>query len=95
MVLANRRSYVLPLNLPLPGGDVLRYATAEVLEARGSGGAARLVVTGAPGAPAEVELVTAAKGASLDGRRIRVRRTGRRLRACFTTTGGPQTLLLR
>ena len=95
MVLGNRRGYVLPLNLPLPGGDVLRYATAEVLEVRGSGRERRLVVTGAPGAAGEVELVTAAKSASLDGRRVSALRTGRRLRVRFTTTGKPQTLLVR
>jgi beta-galactosidase len=95
MVLGNRRSYVLPLNLPLPGGDVLRYATAEVLDAQVRGGVKRLVVTGAPGAAGEVELVTAAKRASLDGRRVEALRTGRRLRVRFTATGKPQTLLVR
>jgi hypothetical protein len=95
MVLGNRRGYVLPLNLPLPGGDVLRYATAEVLDAQAHGREKRLVVTGAPGAAAEVELVTAAKSASLDGRRVEALRTGRRLRVRFTATGKPQTLLVR
>jgi beta-galactosidase len=95
MVLGNRRGYILPLNLPLAGGDVLRYATAEVLEAWASGGETRVVLTGAPGAAAEVELVTAAKRASLDGRRLEARRVGRRLRVRFTATGKPQTLLVR
>jgi len=42
-----------------------------------------------------VELVTAAKRASLDGGRVAVVRTGRRLRVRFTATGKPQTLRVR
>jgi beta-galactosidase len=95
MTLGNRRGYVLPLNLPLAGEDVLRYASTEVLDAQVRGGRIRLVVTGASDAEGEVELVTAAKRASLDGRRVESRRTGRRLRVRFTTTGKPQTLLVR
>jgi len=95
MTLANRRCHVLPLNLALAGGDVLRYSTAEVLEVRARGRALRIVVTGAPGAAAELELVTAARGATLDGRRAAARRIGRRLRLRFATTGTPQTLAVR
>ena len=92
MVIDSRRCYVVPLNLPLAGGDVLRYATAEVLAARRQGGALRVTVAGAPGAEAEVELVIEARSVRLDGRRIRAERRGRRLRARFATTGEPQTL---
>jgi beta-galactosidase len=95
LTLAARRSYVLPLNLPLTGGDVLRYAAVEVLEARARGREKKIVVTGAPGARGEVELVTASRAASLDGRRLAVQRVGRRLRVGFATTGGPQMLVVR
>ena len=95
VALASRRGYLLPLNLPLAGGDVLRYATAEVLEVSARGGTARLVVTGRAGAEGEVELVTKAKGARLDGRRVEAKRVGRRLRVRFPLTGAPQTLVVR
>ena len=95
MTLAGRRAYVLPLNLPLAGGDVLRYATAEVLDVRRRGGAHRLVLSGAAGGEGEVELVTAARGATLDGRRVAATRSGRRLRLRFATTGTPQAILVR
>ena len=93
--LAARRCYLLPLNLPLAGGDVLRYSTAEVLEARTVGPRRRLVLTGAPEGVAEVELVTGARTATLDGRRLTPRRLGRRLRLRFATNGRPQTLVVR
>jgi beta-galactosidase len=95
MVLGSRRCYVVPLNLPLAGGDVLRYASAEVLAARRHGHEQRLIVVGAPEAEAEVELVTAAGSVRLDGRRVAATRRGRRLRVRFATTGAPQTLALR
>jgi len=95
MTLGGRRGYVLPLNLPLAGGDVLRYASAEVLDVRGRGGEHRLVLSGAAGGEAEVELVTVAARATLDGRRLAARRVGRRLRVRFATTGSPQTLIVR
>jgi beta-galactosidase len=95
MTLGARRGYVLPLNLPLPGGDVLRWASAEVLDARRRGGEHRLVLSGAAGAEAEVELITAATRATLAGRRAAATRLGRRLRVRFATTGKPQTLLVR
>ena len=95
MVLGNRRGYILPLNLPLAGGDLLRYATAEVLDAKVRGRERRLLVAGAPAAEAEVELVTAAKSARLDGRRVAARRVGTRLRVRFATTGRTQTLVVR
>jgi beta-galactosidase len=95
MVLPARRSYLLPLNLPLPGGDVLRYATAEVLGTSVRGREKRLVVTGAPGASGEVELLTDSKTASCGGRRLAAERRGRRLRVRFVTTGKAQTLLVR
>jgi beta-galactosidase len=92
IALGKRRCYVLPLNLPLGGGDVLRYSTAEVLDLQVRGREKRMVVTGAPAAAAEVELVTSAKSATLDGRRVEARRVGRRLRVRFATSGAPQTL---
>ncbi len=95
IAIGKRRGYVLPLNVPLGGGDVLRYATAEVLEAASRRGTARLVVTGEAGAEGEVELVTRARGARLDGRRVEARRVGRRLRLRFALTGAPQTLVVR
>lgn len=91
--LGKRRAYVLPLNLPLPGGDVLRYATAEVLDVRRRGGRPALTVIGACGAEAEVELVTAARRASVDGRRVAAERRGGRLRVRFGLSGGEQELI--
>jgi hypothetical protein len=95
LALERRRGYLLPLNLPLPGGDVLRYATAEVLDVARRAGRLALTVTGARDAAAEVELVTAARGARLDGRAVTARRRGRRLRLSFTLSGGAQTLLVK
>jgi hypothetical protein len=95
MTVANRRAYVLPLNLPLGGGDLLRYATAELLESSARGGRRALVFAGARDAEAEVELVTQARSARLDGKPVVARRVGRRLRLSFPTTGGSQTLVVR
>jgi beta-galactosidase len=95
MTVGGRRCYVLPLNLPLAGGDVLRCASAEVLDVRGRGGEHRLVLCGAGGGEAEVELLTAARHATLDRHRVAVTRRGRRLRVRFATTGKPQTLVVR
>jgi hypothetical protein len=97
MTLGGRRGYVLPLNLPLAGGDVLRYASAEVLDVRGRGGEHRLVLSGAAGGGGREggRLVTVAARATLDGRRLAARRVGRRLRVRFATTGSPQTLIVR
>ncbi len=95
MSLGSRRGYVLPLNLPLAGGDVLRSVTAEVLDVRRRGGEHRLVLSGAVGGEAEVELVTAANRAAVGGRRVETKRAGRRLRIRFATTGEPQTLVVR
>ena len=95
MNLEARRCYVLPLNVPLAGGDLIRYATAEVLDARARGREIRLVVTGAPGAEGEVELVTTRASAHLDGRRLPAKRLGRRLRLRFVTTGKAQTIVVR
>ena len=94
MVLDRRRCYMLPLNVPLPGG-LIRYATAEILEAFERAGRTTLVVTGAAGAEAELELVMEASGATLDGRRLPVKKVGRRIRLGFTLTGVPQTLVVR
>lgn len=93
--LERRRGYILPLNLPLPGGEVLRYTTAEVLDVGRRAGRLALTVTGARAAAAEVELVTAARGARLDGRPVVARRSGRRLRLSLTLTGEPQTLVVK
>jgi hypothetical protein len=95
LALAARRCYVLPLNLPLPGGDVLRYATVEVLEVRVRGRETRLLVAGAAEAAGEVQFVTAARTVSLDGRRLATERAGARLRVRFATTGRPQRLVVR
>jgi hypothetical protein len=86
---------VLPLNLSLAGGDVLRYATAEVLELSSRGGRHELVLAGARGATGEVELATAARSARLDGKAVAGRRIGRRLRVGFATTGAEQRLVVR
>ena len=53
------------------------------------------MLVGAAGGEAEVELVTAATRATLDGRRVAAGASGRRLRVRFATTGGPQTLIVR
>ncbi len=95
MTIENRRCYLIPLNLPLGGGDRLRFASAEVLAARRRGRDQRVVLVGAAGAEAEVEFVCGAKVARLDGRRVDAERRGRRLRVRITTTGRPQTLSLR
>jgi beta-galactosidase len=94
LAIGARRGYMLPLNVELPGGDVLRYTTAEVLDATRRAGRLTLTVTGLPGAAGEVELVTARRGAALDGRRVGTRRSGRRLRLSFTLGGGPQRLVV-
>ncbi len=93
MVLGSRRGYVIPLNLPLAGEDVLRYASAEILAVSRHGGEQRLTVVGAPEAEAEVELVTAAGAVRLDGRKVTGTRRARRLRLRFATTGRPQMLV--
>ena len=91
----SRRAYVLPLNLPLAGGALLRYASAEVLDVGRRGGEHRLVLSGAADGAAELELLGAATRATLDGRRLPVERRGRRSRVRFATTGRPQVLRLR
>jgi hypothetical protein len=93
--LAARRCYVLPLNLPLRDGSLLRYSTAEVLEVGVREGEQRVVLTGMAGAEAEVEMVTDARSARLDGRRLGVERRSRRLRVRLALNGEPQTLVLR
>jgi beta-galactosidase len=95
MRVGSRRAYVLPLNLPLAGGDVLRYASAEVLDIGRRGGEHRLVLGGAADGAAELELLGAATRATLDGRRLPVEPRGRRSRVRFATTGRPQVLRLR
>jgi beta-galactosidase len=95
MTVGSRRGYLLPLNLPLAGGDVLRWASAEVLDVRRRDGEHRLVLSGAAGGEVEIELVTAATRATLDRVRVPAVRIGRRLRVRFATTGTPQTLIVR
>jgi beta-galactosidase len=94
LTLGARRAHVLPLNATLPGGGVLRYSTAEVLEWSRRQGRTRLVVTGARGAAAEVEVVTGARRATLDGARVTSRRVGGRLRLSLTLSGAAQRLVL-
>jgi beta-galactosidase len=92
LLVDRRRCLVLPLNVPLPGGDVLRYSTAEVLDVSSPRGRSVLVVKGAAGSEAEVELVGAARQAWVDGRRAAAERGDGRLRVRFGLTGGPQRL---
>jgi beta-galactosidase len=95
IALGNRRCYMLPLNVPLADGELIRYATAEVLEASANRGRKTFVVTGTPGTEAEMELVTAASSATLDGKRLVARRLGRRIRLGFPLSGGRQTLVVK
>jgi hypothetical protein len=74
---------------------VIRYATAEILDVKASRGPTTLVLNGARGAGAELELVTTARSARLDGRRVAAKPLGRRLRLSFTLSGEPQTLVVR
>ena len=95
IALGNRRCYMLPLNVPLPGGDRIRYATAEVLAAAVKRGRTTLVVAGTPGTEAEIELVTAASSVRLDGKLLAAKRLGRRLRFNLALSGGRQTLVVK
>ena len=95
IVLGKRRCSMLPLNVPLGRDDRIRYATAEVLEASAKPGRTTLVVAGTADAEAEVELVTTATKAWLDGKPLPAKRLGRRLRLRFGLTGGRQTLGVR
>ena len=95
IVLGKRRCSMLPLNVPLGRDDRIRYATAEVLEASAKAGRTTLVVAGTADAEAEVELVTTATKAWLDGKPLPAKRLGRRLRLRFGLTGGRQTLGVR
>lgn len=92
LALGNRRCYMLPLNVPLGPSARLRYATCEVLEASARAGRVTLVVTGTPGAEAEIEMITAAARARLDGKPLAAKRVGRRLRLSFRLTGGRQKI---
>jgi beta-galactosidase len=94
LALGNRRCSMLPLNVPLPGGDRLRYATAEVLAASARGGRTTLVLSGSPGTDAEVELVTRATRARLDGRLVPAARHGTRLRIQVPITSAEHTLVV-
>lgn len=95
MKVPERRGYVIPLNASLPSGEKIRYATCEVLGVKRAAGKTVLSVRGAAGSPAELELVTIAKSAKLDGKNAKTAKSKRGILVRFTANGNIQSLEIK
>jgi len=92
ITLSNRRCYVIPLNVPLPSGDRIRYAAGEILTIKESNKSKIFDVRGEPGTIVEIELKTDARRASLDGKKIPAVARAGALRIRFEANGARQRL---
>ncbi|MFH1369464.1 MAG: beta-galactosidase [Elusimicrobiota bacterium] len=91
----NRRGYVIPLNVPLPSGDRIRYAAAEIFDVKESKGKKEIAVRGAGGSLVEIELITSSKNAFLGGKKLAVKRKKGSMLIQFTAEGSIQKLSIR
>ncbi|MFH1368029.1 MAG: beta-galactosidase [Elusimicrobiota bacterium] len=91
----NRKAYMLPLNAPLASGDKIRYSTFEILSIKEKGKQKIFKVSGARGAAGEMELVTACRGASVDGKKAKTKSAAGRLRLNIVLTGEEQTIVVK
>jgi hypothetical protein len=94
ITLGNRRSYIIPLNVSV-AGHIIRYATCELLDVAAHGKETIFTVKGFPGSQAEISLVSAAKTALLDGKKLPCSNVSGKLRLNFTVDGREQTLILK
>jgi len=92
--LHNRTCSVLPLNVPLPWGDILRYSTAEILEIKKTAKGGSMTVKGCSGCPAEIEIITSLRKVSLDGKNAPVKTAAGKIRINFDLNGRDQKLTL-
>jgi beta-galactosidase len=99
MKIPERRGYVIPLNAKLPSGGRIRYSTAEILGVKKTGGKTRLTVRGAANSAVELELTnragSAVKRAVLDGKALKLKKTGQGVLVSFTASGNRQRLEIK
>ena len=93
--ISNRQSYILPLNVPLPSGDKIRYSTAEILDRKEVGVRKTLSLRGAAGSAAEIEIITSCRHVALDNKRVKGTGKPGKLRANFTLNGRIQQLVIK
>lgn len=95
LLIANRSSYVLPLNVPISTRAKIRYSTAEILKASSNEREIRILLKGANGGNCEMLIeIRRPHSISLDGAEIPFKHKDGVLKLSFALTGKPQNLVI-
>jgi len=92
--LHNRTSLVLPLNVTLSNGDIIRYSSAQVLKFSESKKERKFTVNGAKGSICEMELITKAKKVLVNGKKITVSSKKNGIVFDFELSGGKDNIVV-
>jgi len=92
--LHNRTSLVLPLNVTLSNGDIIRYSSAQVLEFSANKKERKFVVNGAKGSTCEIELITKGKKVFVNGKKVTVNSKNNGIVFNFELSGGKDKIVV-
>ncbi|MBL7070978.1 MAG: beta-galactosidase [Candidatus Omnitrophica bacterium] len=95
LLMPNRSSYVLPLNVPVSRRAKIRYSTAEILKASCTDRELRLALHGSAGGHCEILIeIRKPYSVSLDGSEINFKHKDGILKLSFPLTGKKQSLVI-